>query len=45
MTSTSSDRLKRAYGSVHVGDPLDSATLVGPLIDGQVFEVMQRVLA
>ena len=38
-------RLKLAYGSVHVGDPLDSATLVGPLIDGEAFEAMQRVLA
>ena len=38
-------RLKQAYGSVQVGNPLDHATLVGPLIDGRAFDVMQQVLA
>jgi L-aminoadipate-semialdehyde dehydrogenase len=38
-------RLKQAYGSVQVGSPLDSATLVGPLIDGRAYDMMQRVLA
>ena len=38
-------RLKAAYASVTVGDPRESATLVGPLIDGAAFEAMQRALA
>jgi aldehyde dehydrogenase (NAD+) len=38
-------RLKRTYGSLPVGDPLDSATLVGPLIDGAAFDAMQSALA
>ena len=38
-------RLKQAYRSVQVGNPLDSATLVGPLIDGRAFEAMQQALA
>ena len=27
------ERLRRAYGSVRIGDPLDARTLMGPLID------------
>ena len=38
-------RLQRAYASVQVGDPLQSGTLVGPLIDGRAYEAMQRALA
>ncbi|MCA1661147.1 MAG: aldehyde dehydrogenase family protein [Novosphingobium sp.] len=38
-------RLRTAYGSVAVGDPRDSATLVGPLIDEAAFDAMQRALA
>jgi aldehyde dehydrogenase (NAD+) len=37
-------RLKQVYGSVRVGDPRNSQTLVGPLIDGAAFEVMQESL-
>jgi len=37
-------RLKRVYLSVKVGDPRDSGTLVGPLIDAQAFEAMQKSL-
>ena len=37
-------RLKRVYGSVAIGDPLQETTLVGPLIDEQAFEGMQRAL-
>ena len=39
------ERLKRVYLSVVVGDPLDSRTLVGPLIDARSFDAMQSVLA
>jgi aldehyde dehydrogenase (NAD+) len=37
-------RLKQVYASVTVGDPRDSATLVGPLIDRRAFEAMQQSL-
>ena len=37
-------RLKKAYGSVTVGNPLVDGTLVGPLIDARAFEAMQRSL-
>jgi aldehyde dehydrogenase (NAD+) len=36
--------LKKAYGSVRIGNPLDSKTLVGPLIDEVAFEGMQNAL-
>ncbi|HVI27788.1 aldehyde dehydrogenase family protein [Hansschlegelia sp.] len=38
-------RLKAAYASVAVGNPLDERTLVGPLIDGAAFEDMRAALA
>ncbi len=38
-------RLKAAYASVKVGDPRESSTLVGPLIDEGSFEQMQAALA
>jgi len=38
-------RLKAAYGSVKIGDPLEQGTLVGPLIDRSAFERMQAALA
>jgi aldehyde dehydrogenase (NAD+) len=38
-------RLKKAYGSVAIGDPRDPATLVGPLIDGAAHEKMRSALA
>jgi aldehyde dehydrogenase (NAD+) len=37
-------RLKRAYASVPVGNPLESGTLVGPLIDGAAYRAMQGAL-
>jgi aldehyde dehydrogenase (NAD+) len=37
-------RLKKAYGSVTIGNPLETGTLVGPLIDGQAFDKMQTAL-
>ena len=37
-------RLRRAYGSVPVGNPLADGTLVGPLIDGAAFAAMQAAL-
>jgi aldehyde dehydrogenase (NAD+) len=38
-------RLRRAYATVPVGNPLDAGTLVGPLIDGAAFTAMQSALA
>ncbi len=37
-------RLRAAYGSVKVGNPLEDGTLVGPLIDANAFEGMARAL-
>jgi len=38
-------RLKQAYGSVTIGNPLENGTLVGPLIDARAFDGMQKALA
>jgi aldehyde dehydrogenase (NAD+) len=38
------DRLKQAYDAVSIGDPRNSRTLVGPLIDARAFEAMQKSL-
>ncbi|MGJ4946206.1 L-piperidine-6-carboxylate dehydrogenase [Bradyrhizobium sp. HKCCYLS1011] len=38
-------RLKQAYASVAVGNPLENGTLVGPLIDGRAHQAMQAALA
>jgi aldehyde dehydrogenase (NAD+) len=35
------DRLVKAYGSVRIGNPLDDATLMGPLICAQAVEDLQ----
>ena len=37
-------RLKRAYASVKVGNPLEAGTLVGPLIDVAAYRGMQSAL-
>jgi aldehyde dehydrogenase (NAD+) len=38
------ERLKRAYASVRIGDPLDESTLMGPLISEQAVDAMMRAL-
>ena len=38
-------RLKQAYQSVPVGDPLQDGNLVGPLIDNAAYASMQKALA
>ena len=38
------DRLRSVYASVRVGDPRDSQTLVGPLIDRAAYEEMQAAI-
>jgi aldehyde dehydrogenase (NAD+) len=37
-------RLKRAYASVKIGNPLEAGTLVGPLIDPAAYRGMQSAL-
>eukprot|EP01037_Dinobryon_pediforme_P011099 gene11099-11180_t len=37
--------LKKAYGSVLVGNPLEGGTLIGPLVDKHAFDMMQTALA
>ena len=37
-------RLKKAYASISIGDPLAPETLVGPLINEVAFEAMQHML-
>jgi aldehyde dehydrogenase (NAD+) len=37
-------RLKKAYTSVSVGNPLETSALVGPLVDRQAFDGMQKAL-
>jgi aldehyde dehydrogenase (NAD+) len=37
-------RLKKIYATLPIGNPLDAATLVGPLVDGAAFDAMQRAL-
>lgn len=38
-------RLRSAYESVSVGNPLETSALVGPLVDKQAFDNMQKALA
>ena len=38
-------RLKAAYGRVTIGNPLESGTLVGPLIDSAAFDGMEKALS
>ncbi len=38
-------RLKKAYQSVSVGNPLESSALVGPLIDKAAFDNMQKAIS
>ncbi|MQR02219.1 L-piperidine-6-carboxylate dehydrogenase [Glaciimonas soli] len=37
-------RLKKIYGTLAIGNPLEKNTLVGPLIDAQAFAAMQQSL-
>ncbi|MDP9154041.1 MAG: aldehyde dehydrogenase family protein [Pseudomonadota bacterium] len=37
-------RLEKAFASVKVGSPLESDTLVGPLVDRAAFDAMQKAL-
>jgi aldehyde dehydrogenase (NAD+) len=37
-------RLKKAYQSVSVGNPLETTALVGPLVDKQAYDAMQKAI-
>jgi aldehyde dehydrogenase (NAD+) len=39
------ERLRAAYGHIRIGDPLDPATLMGPLVDGDAVTSMMDALA
>lgn len=45
VIETLKESLVKAYGSVTIGDPLDSKTLMGPLIDRDAVEGMQRAIS
>ncbi len=38
------ERLKKAYGQVRIGDPLDTNTLMGPLIDQDAVDTMMNAI-
>jgi len=38
------ERLVKAYGQVRIGDPLDTGTLMGPLVDKDAVETMMKAL-
>ena len=38
-------RLKKAYSGIRIGDPLKEGTLVGPLVDEQSFNGMEKAIA
>src|SRR5258708_24624464 len=44
IAKTITDKLLAAYQQIRVGDPLDAATLVGPLIDEAAVAHMSRAL-
>jgi aldehyde dehydrogenase (NAD+) len=44
IADTLVERLKRLFGAVRIGDPRDSDTLIGPLIDEAAFNAMKQVL-
>ena len=37
-------RLRKAYETVSVGNPLETAALVGPLVDKQAYDAMQKAI-
>lgn len=39
------EKIKKAYASLPIGNPLDAGTLIGPLIDKQALQQMQNALA
>jgi aldehyde dehydrogenase (NAD+) len=45
IADTLFDRLRRAYAQVRIGNPLESGTLVGPLIGEAAFTAMHQALA
>ena len=44
IASEMTSRLKRAYASVTIGDPLEAKTLMGPLIDDEAVGAMKAAL-
>jgi aldehyde dehydrogenase (NAD+) len=44
IAATLIERLRRLFGAVRIGDPRESDTLIGPLIDEAAFNAMKGVL-
>jgi aldehyde dehydrogenase (NAD+) len=44
IASSFVEKLRRAYGQVRIGDPLDENTLMGPLVDGGAVQDMMDAL-
>ena len=44
IASDITGRLVKAYGQVKIGDPLDPATLMGPMVDGSAVETYSAAL-
>lgn len=44
IASDFTKRVKKAYASVSIGNPLEASTLLGPLIDKEAFDSMQTAL-
>jgi len=49
IAETLTDRLRKAYGQIRIGDPLDDDTLMGPLVSpdavDEMFSALERALA
>ncbi len=39
------EKLRRVFGSIRIGDPREEGVLVGPLIDAEAAQMMERTLA
>ncbi|MCC7180097.1 MAG: aldehyde dehydrogenase family protein [Acidobacteria bacterium] len=45
ISTALTDRLVKAYGQVKIGDPLAEGTLMGPLVNAQAVDQMEKALA
>jgi aldehyde dehydrogenase (NAD+) len=44
ITQEVEDRLRRAYGDIRIGDPMDESTLCGPLVDASAMDAMDAAI-
>ncbi|HBN08880.1 MAG TPA: aldehyde dehydrogenase family protein, partial [Cyanobacteria bacterium UBA8530] len=45
IASTFVEKLKKAYGSISIGSPLESGILMGPLIDDQAVKDYEHAIS